>query len=82
MNKLVYLHELDSVRNTPGKYFAHERSISAVKERAVVTVPVINNKFILLKQYRHCIRDYECSFPRGFGEKGLSVEENTKKRVI
>lgn len=72
---------VDLVYEIPEKYFAYERSVPAVKNKAVVTIPVINNKFILLKQYRHCIRDYEYSFPRGFGEKGLSAEENAKKEL-
>lgn len=72
---------VDLVYERPEKYFAYERSVPAVKDRAVVTVPVINNKFVLLKQYRHCIRDYEYSFPRGFGESGLSAEENAKKEL-
>lgn len=72
---------VDLVYETPGSYFAYERSIPTVRERAVVTVPVFNDKFILLKQYRHCIRDYEYSFPRGFGERGLAAEENAKKEL-
>lgn len=72
---------VDLVYEVPRQYFAYERSVPAVQKGAVVTVPVYQDKFILLKQYRHIIRDYEYSFPRGFGEDGLSAEENAAKEL-
>ena len=63
-----------------GRY-TYERLIPAVARGAVVTAVVKNGKYILLKQYRHALRDFELSFPRGFGEHGISPEENARKEL-
>lgn len=72
---------VDLVYEEEGKYFAYERLLPAVKGGAVVVLPIYNGKMILLKQYRHALRDYQYAVPRGFGEMGLSAEENCKKEV-
>lgn len=38
-------------------------------------------RYILLDQFRHAGRQMELAFPRGFGEPGLSSEENLKKEL-
>jgi len=63
-----------------GKY-TYERLIPAMVRGAVVIVAVKDGKYILLKQYRHALRDFEFSFPRGFGEQGISPEENARKEL-
>lgn len=73
---------VDLVYETEGKYFAYERLIPSVATGAVVMMPFYGDKVILLRQYRHIIRDYQYSFPRGFGEKGLTVEENLRKELM
>ena len=72
---------VDLVYEVPEKYFAYERSVPTIQKGAIVTVPIYQDRVILLKQYRHCIRDYEFSFPRGFGEKDVSALENAKKEL-
>lgn len=75
-----HLMVVDLVRGPEG-LFAYERVLPAVHEAAVVAVPVWEGKFVLLKQFRHALRGVQTAFPRGFGEKGLSAEENTRKEV-
>jgi len=65
-----------------GKYYTYERLLPSVKEEAVVAIPIYNNKFVLLKQFRHTLRDFQYAFPRGGGEPGISAEENVKKEVV
>lgn len=72
---------VDLVRGQKGQYFTYERILPAVKTGAVVTVPVCDDGFVLLKQYRHALRGYQYAFPRGFGEKDISAEENVKKEL-
>ncbi len=60
--------------------FTYERVIPRNKG-AVVTVPIFENKLVLLKQYRHTNRSIEYSFPRGFGEPNISAWENVKKEI-
>ena len=66
---------VDLVENMKGERFAYERLIPAVKKGAIVSIPVYDDKFVLLKQYRHAMRAFQYAFPRGFGEEGLSAEE-------
>lgn len=68
---LVDLVELDD-----GTMIAYERIVSAVQSGAVVVIPIFQGKFVLLKQFRHAIRNIQYAFPRGFGEPNISSQEN------
>lgn len=72
---------VDLVYEEEGKYFAYERLVPAVESGAVVILPIYDGSLLLLKQYRHALRDYQYAFPRGFGEKGITVEENLRKEL-
>ena len=61
--------------------FSYDRLIGTSTGVPVVTIPVYDGKFILIKQYRHSIRSTQYAFPRGFGEDGLSAEENAVKEL-
>ncbi len=72
---------VDLIKDDKGGYYTYERLLPSVKEGAVVMRTMCNGKHVLLKQYRHAIRDYQYSYPRGFGEMGLSSEENVSKEL-
>ena len=74
---------VDLVRDTQGNNFAYERVLPAVTGSAVVTVPRISgtDTYIILRQFRHSIRDYQLGFPRGFGEPGLTALQNAAKEL-
>ncbi len=59
----------------------YDRLLPAVALGAVVSVPVYDGKFVLLKQFRHSLRRDIIAFPRGFGEPGISPEENLRKEL-
>lgn len=59
----------------------YERILNRNTGSAVVIIPIYKDKFVLLNQFRHAIRDYQLCFPRGFGEKKLSSYENSKKEI-
>ncbi|MBE6908828.1 MAG: NUDIX domain-containing protein [Ruminococcaceae bacterium] len=61
--------------------FPYERLLPAAESGAVVAVPMYQGRFVLLRQYRHALREEMLAFPRGFGEKGLSGEENLRKEL-
>lgn len=63
------------------RYFTYERLLPAVERGAVVTIPRFDGKYVLLKQYRHALRDYQYAFPRGFGENGIVSAENAGKEI-
>lgn len=46
-----------------------------------VAIPRKDGKFGLLRQYRHPPRAESLEFPRGFGERGLTPEENVRKEL-
>ena len=72
---------VDLVKNKNGDLFSYDRLIGTSTGVPVVTIPVYDGKFVLIKQYRHAIRSIQYAFPRGFGEDGLSAEENAVKEL-
>lgn len=61
-------------------YFAYERVVP-VSQGAVVIVPIYNDKFVLLRQFRHAIRRSGFAFPRGFGDSSMVPMENAYREV-
>lgn len=72
---------VDLVRDPAGALFAYERLLPAVPSDGVVAMTVQDGRFILLRQFRHALRGEQYAFPRGFGEPGLTPEENVKKEI-
>ena len=71
---------VDVVEDQNENRFTYERLIPK-NTGAVVIVPCYKGKYIMLKQYRHAIRDYQICFPRGFGEKDVTASENVVKEL-
>lgn len=61
--------------------FTYERLLKKNPYNSVVIIPIYQGKFVLLKQFRHPLRDFQLSFPRGFGEQDISILENVKKEL-
>lgn len=72
---------VDLVRDMTGKEFAYERIVPAADGEAVVIIPLIEDRFVLLRQFRHAIRGEQLAFPRGFGENGLTAVQNAAKEL-
>ncbi len=47
----------------------------------VAVLPVKDGLIGILRQFRHATREWHWEIPRGFGESGLSAEENAAKEV-
>ena len=73
---------VDLVKDAKGNVFAYERVMPAVDKGSVVTVPILDGKYVLLRQYRHAIRQEQYAFPRGFAEMDLTAEQNAKKEIL
>lgn len=71
---------VDLVRGPCGP-FAYERILPASTGAAVVLMPLWEGRFVLLRQFRHALRAGQLAFPRGYGEDGLSPEENARKEL-
>ncbi len=71
---------VDLVRDKKGNLFCYERLLNTTPGGTVI-LTLHNDKFVLLKQYRHAMRDFQYAFPRGFGEIGLSNLKNAQKEM-
>lgn len=71
----------DLVYEQKDNYFVYERLLPAVPSGAVVCVPKFGDQYILLKQYRHSMRNYQLAFPRGYATPGIPPEENVAKET-
>jgi len=49
--------------------------------QATVILPRLGSKFLLLKHFRHATGRFHIEAPRGFGEAGISAEQNARKEV-
>ncbi len=47
----------------------------------VVIMCIHHDQVLLIRKFRHEERDWSWEFPRGFGEPGLSAEENAQKEL-
>lgn len=72
---------VDPIASSECDFFPYERIIPTAQKNGVVMLTKYNGKFVLLKQYRHALRGEQLSFPRGFGETGLSSVENVVKEL-
>lgn len=72
---------VDLIQQKDGTYYTYERVLPAIEAGAVVVLTNYDEKLVLLKQFRHAIRESQFCFPRGFGEPGLSAEKNIKKEL-
>lgn len=75
------IFSVDLIRSESGNLYTYERLMPTVKKGSVVMLTSYNGKFLLLNQYRHALRDYQYSFPRGFGTDGVGVEDNVRKEL-
>lgn len=67
---------VDLVRDTKGNTFAYERLIQKNSQSAVLTIPIYEGHFVFIRQNRHATRNQQLCLPRGFGTKGVSLEDN------
>lgn len=72
---------VDAINNKAGGYFPYERIIPTSRKSGVVVIPIYNGNLILLRQFRHAIREDQYSFPRGFAEPNCDSEENVIREL-
>ena len=66
--------------NTQKSYYPYERIIPT-SGCGVVMVTKHNDKFVILKQYRHAPRKVQYAFPRGYGEDSILSINNARKEL-
>ena len=75
---------VDPVLSKTDEVFAYERIIpcrvnDAQLYAGVVMIPVYEDKYILIKQFRHALREEQLCFPRGFSESADVVEDGRRE---
>ena len=64
-----------------GSYFRLINVADLYGGKGSVILPIIKNKVVLLRQYRHPTRNWHWEIPRGFGEPNLTSDENARKEI-
>jgi ADP-ribose pyrophosphatase len=62
-------------------YFPYDRTVPTAGKDGVVAVAMYQGRFILLRQYRHAIRQEQYSFPRGYAEPEDTPVENAQREL-
>jgi len=69
----------DLVEMPDGRKFGYTRVIHFANlsgKYGVIIFPVLENRVLLINHFRHSTRQWHLEVPRGYGETGLSSEEN------
>jgi len=64
-----------------GSYFRVLNQADLKGGQGVVVLLRMNDKYLLLRQYRHPTRSWSYEVPRGFGEPGVPADEQAKNEV-
>ncbi len=71
----------DAGSNTESSYYPYERIIPTAGN-GVVIVPRYHEKYVLIDQNRHAIRDRQLSFPRGYAEPDCDDSGNAARELF
>jgi ADP-ribose pyrophosphatase len=71
----------DAVRRPDGSLGTYARSTSASAAVGAAVLPVLNDKVVLLRHFRHATRSEHLEIPRGFGEPGATAEEQAYREL-
>lgn len=77
----------DLVRFPGGAVAGYIRSLNRnsgidCRGQDVVILPVLKDRVLLLRHYRHEDRRWHYEIPRGFGERGLAAADNARKELL
>lgn len=76
-----HLMVVDLVDGGSGNYYTYERILQQNSGAAVVFPMTPDGRIVLLRQFRHAMREEQLGLPRGFGRKGYSAEGNARKEA-
>ncbi len=78
-NRLI-VDPIISSKGSKKPFYPYERVVPS-DGTGVVMVTMHNDKFVLLRQFRHAPRKEQYCFPRGYGEKNISPQQNAVKEL-
>jgi len=71
----------DAVRFSDGTLGTYIRFVRDGGAPGVVILPVYQKRVLLMRHFRHATRTWHIEIPRGFGEAGLTNEENARREL-
>lgn len=71
----------DVVRFPDGRLGTHHRIIHKDGPESVAILPRWQGRLVLLRHFRHGLRDWALEFPRGSGEHGRSAEKMAREEL-
>ncbi len=74
----------DLVRTSSGKITGYIRLINRADldgGQGVIVLPVMDNRIILVRIYRHATRSWHLEIPRGFGNPGTPANDQAKSEI-
>lgn len=72
---------VDLIKNAEGNCYTYSRILNKNEYNGVVVIPIMGDRIVFIKQFRHATRNYELELPRGFSEGHLSKEENARTEI-
>lgn len=76
-----HLMVVDLIDGGGGNYYTYERILEQNAGAAVVLPITPDGKIVLLRQFRHAMREEQLQLPRGFGTAKMTAEENARKEA-
>jgi ADP-ribose pyrophosphatase len=71
----------DAVRKPDGSLGTYVRTVPASGSAGAAVIPLIDNKIVLLRHYRHATRKWHLEIPRGSGEEGINAADQVRKEL-
>jgi ADP-ribose pyrophosphatase len=71
----------DAVRRLDGTFGTYDRILPASGLAGVAVLPVLNDRVVLVRHFRHATRKFHLEAPRGFGEYDVSVRQQAKDEL-
>jgi ADP-ribose pyrophosphatase len=72
----------DAVRCPDGTLGTYSRSTPTRGSAGSVVLPLLDGSIVLLRQFRHATRRWHLEIPRGFGEVGVSPEDQASRELL
>lgn len=72
---------VDLIEDTNGRLYPYARIINLNRYNGVVVIPILDNKIVFLRQFRHGTRELEIELPRGFSESSKTAKENAEIEI-
>lgn len=73
----------DAVRFLDGRLGTYIRLVRKPHGASTVAIlPVWNDRVLLLRNFRHAVRDWRLEIPRGFAEPGQTPAENARRELL